>query len=69
MAVHAEMQRVMEDHFGPAGGNWSNGTPNATASSVSLSAKRLREVIDQANLCGYETKLSSGALVCYPKGT
>lgn len=67
MAVHTEMQRVMEEHFGVAGVNWSNGVSAATAGSVSLSAQRLRSLIDQAAVCGYDTRLSSGSLICAPK--
>jgi hypothetical protein len=67
MAVHDELVKVMTEFFGAAGVNWTNGTPNATAASASLSAQRLQELIHKASLCGYETRVSSGSLICSPK--
>lgn len=67
MAVHPELVNLLERYYGRAGVDWTNGTPNATCSSATVSWQRLHELMRGAEQLGYEVRLSSGALVFSPK--
>jgi hypothetical protein len=67
MPVHPELAFLLEQKYGRVGVDWSNGTPNASCASASVSCQRLKELIDGAAQLGYETRLSGGTLIFSPK--